>query len=142
MSTTTKSSLTLAAAALASTLIMTSAASAAVQDEPVVVTAPRDDQSEKVVSHADLDLTIARDQRRLNWRVSRAVRDVCGVNDYYSARTLSNFSIYRDCSKAAWTDARQQMARAIAGAGERLARGGSGEVANTAILVSARAGDE
>ena len=137
MSKTFKSSLTLAAAALTSSILISSAASAATQGEPVVVTAPREDQSEKVVSHADLNLANARDQRRLNWRVSRAVRDVCGVNDYYSTRTLSNYSAYRDCSTNAWTDARRQMAAAISGAEAKLAGGGT-DVAGSAIIVTAR----
>ena len=135
-----ESSLTLLAAVLTSATLVASTAMAAVQTEPVVITGPlAADQFSKVVSFADLSLARADDQRRLNHRVSSAVKDVCAVNDYYATRTLTSYSQFLECSEVAWCGARPQIAAAILRAGAQLAGGGS-EVASTAIIVSARAG--
>ena len=136
-----ESSLTLFAAILTSATLVSSTAMAAVQSEPVVITGPlAADQFSKVVSFADLKLDLARDQRRLHHRVNAAVKDVCAINDYHSSRTLKSYSQYLACSDVAWSGARPQITAAIDRAGARLAAGGS-DVAGSAIIVSARAGN-
>jgi UrcA family protein len=133
-------SLTLAAAVLTSAVLVSSTAVAAVQTEPVVVTAPLPtDQFSRAVSHRDLDLTLASDQRRLHHRVSSAVKDVCAVGEYHAVRTLAAYSQYSACSKDAWSGARPQIAAAIDRAGSRFA-GKANDVASTTLIVSARAG--
>ena len=133
-------SVTLAVAALTSAVLGSTAAVAQTPGERVTVTAPRTaDETTVRVSHADLNLALAADQRRLDRRVGSAIRDVCGASDYYAARTLTNFAFYHACSAKASDSAQSQMAAAIARATSQLA--GGTDVASTAILVSARSSD-
>jgi UrcA family protein len=134
-------SVTLAVAALTSAILGSTAAVAGTPGERVTVTAPRTaDETTARVSFADLDLTLAADQRRLDRRVDGAIRDVCGASDYYAARTLTNFAHYRICAAKASDSAQSQMEAAIARASNQFAGGGNA-VASMAILVSARSGD-
>jgi UrcA family protein len=136
-----KPSVTLAVAALTSALFGATAATAGTPGAPVVVTAPRTvDDTVMRVSHADLNLALAADQRRLDRRVGSAIRDVCGASDYYAARTLTNYAFYQACSKKASVSAQSQIAAAIARAQTQFAGGGS-DIASTAILVSSRSGE-
>lgn len=136
-----KASVTLAVAALTSTVLGSTVAFAGTPSAPVVVTAPRTaDETVVRVGFADLNLALAADQRRLDRRVSSAIRDVCGINDFYAARTVSNHALYRACSDKASDSAQSQMAAAIARARTQFAGGGN-DVASTAILISARSAD-
>lgn len=131
-------SVTLAVATLTSAVLGSSAAVAGTPGERVTVTAPRvADETTVRVSHADLNLALATDQRRLDRRVGSAIRDVCGASDYHAARTLTNLTFYRACSDKAANNAQSQMAAAIARATNQFAGGGH-DIASTAILVSAR----
>lgn len=132
-----QSLLTLFAAVVTSTTLLSSTAAA--QTEPVVVTAQRQaDEPTEIVSHRDLRLTLAGDQRRLNRRVEAAVKNVCGYNDVAAARSVTTYSKYYACHGVAWNGARPQIAAALARASDRLA--GGSDVASGTILVSARRG--
>ena len=136
-----RTSLTLAAAAITSAVLVSSTALARPSD-PVVVTATRDEVETRTVSYRDLNLVLASDQRRLDRRVGSAIKDVCVIDDYHAVRTLAAYSTYRACSDLAWTGARPQIRAAIERAQSFAARGGGGsDVASTAIVISARAGN-
>ena len=140
MSITYRSSLTFVAAVLTSAVLVSSAAAAAAPSQPVVVTAPRSTELEtRLVSYRDLNLGLSQDQRTLHRRVGFAVNDVCGRDDFYAARTVRAFSLYRACSDVAWGGATPQIAAAIGRAMAGLDASGS-QVAGSAITVSARAG--
>lgn len=104
---------------------------------PMVVTAPSDYAlPTRVVTYRDLDLALARDQKRLDRRLDAAIKDVCGLNEYHAVRTITARAPYRACSTEAWTKARAEMGAAVA-----LAQGSSAggiEIADRAITVSAR----
>jgi UrcA family protein len=135
-----QSVLTLLAAVVTSTTMLSSTAFAAGEAEPVVVTAQRQaDEPTEIVSHRDLRLTLAADQRRLDRRVEAAVKNVCGYNDTLAARTVASFSHYHACHGVAWSGARPQIAAAVARASDRLA--GGSDVAETAIIVSSRSAE-
>ena len=118
-------------AALAATALLVSS-SAYAQESPVTIYGEAFNAKTELVSFARLDLSKARDQRRLNSRVGAAVERVClrdigrdGLQDrgYYS------------CEANAWNDASPQIASAIAQSGD-LALGGTASL--NAIRVSAR----
>ena len=135
-----QSVLTLLAAVVTSTTMLSSTAFAAGEAEPVVVTAQRQaDEPTEIVSHRDLRLTLAADQRRLDRRVEAAVKNVCGYNDTVAARSVTTYSHYHSCRGVAWSGARPQIAAAVARASDQLA--GGSDVAETAIIVSARSAE-
>ncbi len=108
---------------------------------PVIVTAPSEEErSTRVIRYGDLDLTVARDQKRLDRRVGGAIEDVCGMSQYHAERTITARAPYRACSNEAWTRARAAMQAAIA-----LAQSGAGtggvQIADKAITVWARTDD-
>jgi UrcA family protein len=117
---------------------MSSSASASSQSEPVVVTATRDAETTRHVSHRDLNLLSLAGQRQLGQRVDYAIKDVCAIGEYYAKRTLAASMDYQACSDVAWNGARPQIAAAIGRAMAGIDAGGN-EVASTAIVVSARA---
>jgi UrcA family protein len=130
-----RASLTVAATFLSSALLGSSSAWAGNPAEPVVVTATRDSATTRYVSHRDLDLQLALDQRRLDQRVGSAIKDVCAIGDYHAKRTITASSDYHGCSKLAWNGARPQIDAAIARAGAAFA--GGGDYVSTTIFVSA-----
>lgn len=107
---------------------------------PVVVTAPSDDErSTLVVKYGDLNLAVARDQKRLDRRVGGAIREVCGFSEIYAVRTIVARTSYQTCSNDAWTRARVAIGAAVA-----MAQGsGAGgiKMANEGITVTARTSD-
>lgn len=123
-----------------SAVFFTCATSALADTGPVVVTAPSDyERLTRVVSYRDLNLALARDQKRLDRRLDAAIKDVCRLSEFHSVRTLAAQAPYRECSNEAWTTARAEMGAAVA-----LAQGSSAggiEIANRAITVSARTSD-
>ncbi|MGI8930952.1 MAG: UrcA family protein [Sphingomicrobium sp.] len=124
-----------------STIFFACATPALASTDPVVVTAPSgDERPTRVVTYRDLDLTLARDQKRLDRRVDAAIEDVCGLSQSYAVRTVSARMSYRACSNEAWTKARAEMGAAVALAQASSGAGGI-EIADKAITVSARTSD-
>lgn len=118
------------AMALAPALGAPSAALA--QERPVVIYAEPENARTERVTFATLDLTKARDQKRLHFRVAGAVERVC-VRD---VRDGLQDPGYFTCERNAWSGAEPQIANAIARAAE-IAMNGSSSLAATAITVSA-----
>ncbi len=107
---------------------------------PVTVTAPSEDTRSTRVQYGDLDLAIARDQKRLDRRVGRAIEDVCGMSQYHAERTITARAPYLACRNEAWTGARAAMQAAVALA-QGTARAGGVQIADKAITVWARTDD-
>lgn len=84
----------------------------------------------RVVSYADLDLTVAAGQKQLKRRVGTAVYDVCEDSESYA-----NFQSDGFCRTAAWDRARPQIARAIERA-QLLAANGIKDTSAQAIAIS------
>lgn len=123
-----------------SAIFFTCATPALASTSPVTVTAPsEDDRSTRRVGYGDLDLTNARDQKRLDRRVDGAIKNVCGQREYHAVRTITARAPYQACSNEARTRARAAMNAAIA-----LAHSGLGtgvKIADRAITVWARTED-
>lgn len=120
------------AALAATTMLAPSSASA--QEEPVTIYGESDFSRTELVSFARLDLTDARDQRRLRHRVGAAVERVC-LRDI-GRDGLQDRSYYA-CEDQAWDDAAPQIAKAVSSAANFAMNGGP-SLAATAIRVSAR----
>ena len=121
--------------AIASAALLAAVPAFAGQGQPVVVYAEPSDNVRTVrVSYADLDLSSKAGEQQLATRVSGAVEKVClfGVD---GPRLQS--SGYYQCAGDAWTDARPQMARAIARARD-IALNGKSSIAAAAITISVR----
>jgi len=134
--------LSLIAAITMTGMTLLAAAPALARPEPMVVTAQRTvDLPTQRVSYRDLNLAAAQDQRTLERRVGRAVKQVCRIEDYHASKSLRSYAIYLQCSDFAWGGARPQVAAAIDRA-HALALNGSDAVAvgSLAITVSARPG--
>ncbi|HEX6219406.1 MAG TPA: UrcA family protein [Sphingomicrobium sp.] len=115
----------------ASLLIATAAFAAGQQDGPVVVYAePLENVRTERVSYADLDLSQARHERRLNLRVAGAVKRVCLFEDRRALQTVG----YNMCADEAWEGARPQIAQAVARARD-IAFSGKSSIAATAITL-------
>ncbi|MBL8650171.1 MAG: UrcA family protein [Sphingopyxis sp.] len=84
------------------------------------IAAPDSDTVSVQVRTADLDLTTARDQQRLEQRVTNAARRLCRAG---GARGVAEMAAQAPCIEAALSSARPQADRAIAQAnnGTRLA---------------------
>jgi UrcA family protein len=89
------------------------------------------DQLTERVSHRDLNLASASDQKRLTSRVRSAVGKVCAPLDGTNLRTRQ-----QQCRSVAWHGARPQMARAVARA-QQLAATGSSSLPEVAIAIRA-----
>ena len=106
-----------AAALVGSTAVALFAAQPiAAKDVPVVVRADPALRTERV-SFAGLDLTSARDVRKLHLKVASAVKRVCLFDNN---RAKLQASDYYPCADGALQNARPQIDRAIAG-GSRVA---------------------
>lgn len=117
-------------AAIIGMSVATSAA-AAQREVSVVAEVERSDVLSERVSYADLDLASADGVRRLNFRVSGAVRRVCDPLD--ERRT---FSEYGSCRSFARDGAEPQIAQAVARARE-IAHFGTSAIAPVAIVIAA-----
>ena len=114
----------------ASLMITTSATA---QNQPVVVRAePQEGIRTELVSYADLDLTTAKGEKRLNYRVAGAVKRVCLFND---GRIGLQNNGYRTCADGALDSAQPQIANAVTRARE-LAMYGKSSIAATAITIN------
>lgn len=118
-------------AALAATTLLVST-SAYAQEGPVTIYGEALNARTELVSFAQLDLSKARDQRRLNGRVGAAVERVC-LRDI--GRDGLQDRDYYSCEAKAWDDASPQIASAIARSGDLAL---SGAASLTAIRISAR----
>jgi UrcA family protein len=75
--------------------------------EGIVITAEPDALVRTLrVGFGDIDLSAAEGQDTLNRRVSLAVREVCAAPDQFLLSELP-------CKRAAWSDARPQIANAV-----------------------------
>jgi len=89
------------------------------------------------VQFADLDLSSAHDQQRLQSRVSGTIENMCtAATDGYGLNLLANRNM-RACSLGAWNQARPQMERAIQRAAGRVALARSGAIVSAAIITIA-----
>ena len=109
------------------------AAPANAQGNPVVVYG-HEDENVRVerVSYADLDLATVPGERRLNSRVSGAVKRVCLYRD--GTRGLQ-WTSYNICAAGAWDGATPQIAQAVQRARE-IALTGKSSIAAAAITIS------
>ena len=121
-------------AACAVTLAIFAAASpATAKDRPIVVTAIQEDVPVRYVSYRDLNLVLAKDEKRLVSRVRVAARDVCQE----SVQSDTPFSTYfMKCRSNAWQGAAPQIDRAVTRAREIAANGWS-SIAPVAITITA-----
>jgi len=74
------------------------------------IAAPESGTASVQVRTADLDLTTARDQQRLEQRLTNAARRLCGTG----ARGVAEMAAQAPCIEAAVSSARPQADRAIA----------------------------
>jgi len=112
-------------------LLIATAAFAAAQEKPVVVYAERLENARTArVSYADLDLSQARHEQKLNMRVGSAVKRVC----LFESRRAAQGSGYYVCADEAWDGARPQIAQAVTRARE-IAQTGKSSIAATAITI-------
>lgn len=125
----TKTLLLSAALALSATA-GTAAQAVPMEDVNVLGQRPQDDQLTTRVGYGDLDLATASGQRRLHWRVSGAVNEVCAPLSGMHFRITQ-----QQCRSFAWNGARPQMALAVRRAQEIAARGSS-NIAAVAITIS------
>lgn len=114
-------------------LLISSAAFAAGQNAPVVVKAePLENTRTEHVSYADLDLSQRKDEKKLNLRVTGAVKRVCL---FENSRMGLQDSGYYNCADDAWGQARPQIAQAVDRA-KQLAMTGTTSIAATAISIN------
>jgi UrcA family protein len=115
-------------------LLVASSASAA-QENPVVVYGEAK-QAENVrterVGYADLNLANNKDQKKLNLRVTGAVRRVCL---FETSRPGLQDRGYYNCAGDAWDGARPQIAMAVQRARD-IAMTGHSSIAATAITIT------
>lgn len=120
------------AAAITVALFATTATGAVAKPAKEIVVKRQIDPNVRTarVSHRDLNLTLASDQRRLNGRVGRAVEYVCDPIE------VVGFSQdYRMCKTGAWASARPQINLAIQRSYE-IAATGSSTIPPVAIVLA------
>jgi UrcA family protein len=113
----------------ASLLVAVSASAA--QQKPVVVYGESENTRTEHVSYADLDLTNNKHQKRLNMRVTGAVKRVCLYENSYSLQDTG----YYHCADDAWSSAKPQIAQAVQRSKE-IALTGQSSIAATAITIN------
>ena len=114
-------------------LLISSAAFAAVQEKPVVVYGePQENTRTEHVSYADLDLNQRKDEKKLNLRVTGAVKRVCL---FENSRIGLQDNGYYNCADDAWGQARPQIAQAVERA-KQLAMTGKTSIAAAAISIN------
>ena len=118
--------------ALAATVLLAPGAASAESSPVFIYGEPANVPTERV-SFAKLDLSTARDQKRLHHRVGAAVERVC-LRDI--GRDGLQDRAYDACASNAWGAATPQIAEAVSRAND-LALNGSSPIAATAIIVSA-----
>ncbi len=115
--------------------LLVAASASAAQQGPVVVYAEPDNIRTERVTYADLDLADRSDQRKLNHRVSGAVKRVCLFEN--SRGGLQDFGYY-GCAGDAWDGAKPQIAQAVQRAKD-IAMTGRSSIAATAITINVAA---
>jgi UrcA family protein len=114
-------------------LLISSAAFAAGQEKPVVVYGePQENTRTEHVSYADLDLSQRKDEKKLNLRVTGAVKRVCL---FENSRMGLQDNGYYNCADDAWSQARPQIAQAVDRA-RQLAMTGKTSIAAAAISIN------
>lgn len=114
----------------ASLLVVASASAA--QEGPVVIYGEPENIRTERVTYADLDLADFGDQRKLNLRVTGAVKRVCLYEN--SRHGLQDLGYY-NCAGHAWDGAKPQIAQAVQRAKE-IAMTGRSSIAATAITIN------
>jgi len=112
----------------ASLLVVTSASAA--EQRPVVVYGEPENVRTERVTYADLDLAELSDQRKLNLRVTGAVKRVCL---FENRSGLQDFGYYH-CADDAWDGAKPQIAQAVQRAKD-IALTGKSSIAASAITI-------
>ena len=84
--------------------------SAIAQEQPVVIQGEPQEVRIEHVKFADLDLSSARDAKRLSARVGGAVERVCEID--LGRDGLQDKGYYR-CAGLAWSDAQEQIGKAV-----------------------------
>jgi UrcA family protein len=115
--------------------LLVAAPVSAAQQGPVVVYgglyAGSENTRTERVSYADLDLTNNKHQKRLNLRVTGAVKRVCLYENNHGLQD----SGYYDCADEAWDSAKPQIAQAVQRSKE-IALTGRSSIAATAITIN------
>ena len=111
-------------------LLVAASASAAQEQRVVIYGEPENVRTERV-TYADLDLAERSDQRKLNVRVTGAVKRVCLFENNRSG--LQDRGYY-GCANGAWDGARPQIAQAVQRATD-IAMTGQSSIAATAITI-------
>jgi UrcA family protein len=112
--------------------LLVAASASAAQNKPVVVYGGSDNTRTEHVSYADLDLTNAKHQKRLNLRVTGAVKRVCL---YENSRPGLQDNGYYQCAGDAWDSAKPQIAQAVQRSKD-IAMTGHSSIAATAITIN------
>ena len=112
-------------------LLVASAASAA-QEKPVVVYGESENSRTERVTHADLNLADPNHQKKLNLRVTGAVKRVCLFEETQVG--LQDLGFY-SCANDAWDSATPQIAQAVQRAKD-IAMTGKSSIAATAITIN------
>jgi UrcA family protein len=110
--------------------LLLAASASAGQERPVVIYGEPENVRTERVTYADLDLAERRDQRKLNLRVTGAVKRVCLFENRSGLQDLG----YYNCAGHAWDGAKPQIAQAIQRARE-IAMTGQSSIAATAIAI-------
>ena len=111
--------------------LLFAASAPAAQQKPVVVYGGSENTRTEHVSYADLDLTNNKHQKRLNLRVTGAVKRVCL---YENSHGLQDTGYYQ-CADDAWSSAKPQIAQAVERSKD-IALTGHSSIAATAIAIN------
>jgi UrcA family protein len=111
--------------------LLVAASASAAQQKPVVVYGESANVRTERVSYADLNLANSKDQKKLNWRVTGAVRRVCQFDDNLRLQ----YGGYYDCANDAWDGAKPQVALAVQRAQE-IAMTGKSSIAAAVITIN------
>ena len=112
--------------------LLVAAPASAAQNKPVVVYGGSENTRTEHVSYADLDLTNDKHQKRLNLRVTGAVKRVCLYENGQPG--LQDGGYYR-CADDALDSAKPQIAQAVQRAKD-IAMTGHSSIAATAITIN------
>jgi UrcA family protein len=111
--------------------LFVAASALAAQQKPVVVYGGSENTRTEHVTYADLDLTNTNHQKRLNLRVTGAVKRVCL---YENSHGLQDNGYYH-CADDAWSSAKPQIAQAVQRSKD-IALTGHSSIAATAITIN------
>lgn len=112
--------------------LLVAASASAAQNKPVVVYGGSENTRTESVSHADLNLADLNHQKKLNSRVTGAVKRVCLFEE--SQVGLQDLGYY-SCANEAWDSATPQIAQAVQRAND-IAMTGQSSIAATAITIN------